>query len=176
MPVVLVGLMGAGKTSIGRRLGLRLGLSFADSDDAVIEAAGMSISDIFELYGETNFRELERRVIARLIGEQPAILALGGGAFIDLATRELVKTKAISIWIDADLDTLVDRTGRKPGKRPLLMNGDPREILAGLMERRNPIYAEADHRIQSGAPTPEHLVEEIVDWLIATDQLSEAAT
>ena len=164
-PVVLVGLMGAGKTAIGRRLGARLNLPFRDSDDAVIEAAGMSIADIFEMYGETEFRDLERRVIARIMTEEPAITALGGGAFIDDETRILIKDRAISIWIDADLDTLVERTARKPGKRPLLMKGNPREILAGLMENRYPIYAQANYRIMSGAPTPEHLVEEIVELL-----------
>lgn len=174
-PVVLVGLMGAGKTSIGRRLGLRLGLNFCDSDDAVVEAAGMSIADIFEMYGEAKFRDLERRVIARLMNEQPSIMALGGGAFVDRQTRELIKSDAISIWIDADLDILVERTARKPGKRPLLMAGNPREILADLMRRRNPIYAEADHRVQSGAPTPEDLVNEIVEWLENQGHLTERA-
>jgi len=174
-PIVLVGLMGAGKTSIGRRLGHRLGVPFRDSDDAIVEAADMSIADIFESYGEPSFRELERRVIARLLTEEGGVLALGGGAFIDPQTRALVKCRAVSIWLDAELDLLVERTARKPGKRPLLMNGEPRAVLGSLMSQRNPIYAEADHRVQSKPSGPDALVDEIVSWLRAEGHWSGAA-
>jgi shikimate kinase len=162
-PIVLVGLMGAGKSAVGRRLAVALGRPFRDADDAIVAAAGMSIPDIFELYGEPAFRDLERRVVARLLDEAGTVIALGGGAFIDPETRALVKRRALSIWIDADLDTLVERTARKPGRRPLLAKGDPREILARLMEIRYPIYAEADFRVKSGEGPVEAVVQKVLD-------------
>jgi shikimate kinase len=160
--VVLVGLMGAGKTSVGRRLARALGTPFKDADDEIVAAAGMSIADIFALYGEPRFRELERRVVARLLAEPAQVLALGGGAFIDPETRVRVKQAALSVWLRADLDTLVARTMRKKGIRPLLAAGNPRETLAELMARRHPIYAEADHVIDTAAQPHEVVVERII--------------
>ena len=141
-PLVLVGLMGAGKTSVGKRVAQALGVAFVDSDHAIEDAAGMTIADIFDLYGETEFRALERRVIRRLLEEGEAgVLALGGGAFMDPGTRALVLAAGHVVWLKADLDVLVERTARKPGKRPLLAQGEPRQILAALMARREPVYA-----------------------------------
>lgn len=148
--VVLVGLMGAGKTTVGRRLADALGAPFLDSDDEVAAAAGMEIPDIFATLGEPAFRLGERRVIARLLDESPCVLATGGGAFMDAETRALIKARAVSVWIRADLDTLVERTSRR-GDRPLLRTGNPREILSRLMAERHPIYGEADIAVDSPA-------------------------
>jgi shikimate kinase len=160
--IVLVGLMGAGKTSIGRRLARALHAAFADADDEIVAAAGMSIPDIFEVYGEPRFRELERRVVARLLRQPPLVLALGGGAFIDPETRRRVKEAAVSVWLRADLDTLVARTARKRGTRPLLQTGDPKDILARLMRERYPIYAEADHVVDTAAEPHEMVVAQVL--------------
>lgn len=157
-----MGLMGAGKTSIGRRLARTLAVPFADADDEIVTAAGLSIPDIFALYGESRFRELERRVVARLLNEPPMILALGGGAFIDPLTRVHTKTHGVSVWLRADLDTLVARTARRRGTRPLLDQGDPRDILARLMEQRYPIYAEADYTVDTTNEPHEAVVERIL--------------
>ncbi|MCB1970894.1 MAG: shikimate kinase [Geminicoccaceae bacterium] len=164
--IVLVGLMGAGKTAIGKRLAASLGVRFADADAAIIEAAGMGIPDIFELYGEETFRDLERRVILRMLEEEPFILALGGGAFINDETRAAIKRSCLSIWLKADLDTLVDRVNRKKGTRPLLASGNPRDILENLMTTRYPIYAHADRVFESNQAPPEKLVERIRNSLI----------
>ncbi len=150
-PVVLVGLMGAGKTSVGRRLAEVLNTRFVDSDHAIEDAAGMTIADIFELYGEAEFRALERRVIKRLLDEGEAgVLALGGGAFMDAQTRALVLRRGHVVWLKAALDVLVARTARKPGKRPLLAEGGPRRILADLKAQREPVYALAHDTVVSG--------------------------
>jgi shikimate kinase len=163
--LVLVGLMGAGKTSVGRRLAKALAAPFSDSDDEIVAAAGMSIPDIFALYGEPRFRELERRVVARLLDQPPMVLALGGGAFIDPETRRLVKQRAASVWLRADLDTLVARTARKKGSRPLLDQGDPRDILARLMSQRYPIYAEADYTVDTATEPHEAVVDRVLGLL-----------
>jgi shikimate kinase len=147
-PVVLVGLMGVGKTTVGRRLADALGAPFVDSDEEVEAAAQMTVPEIFASLGEPAFREGERRVIARLIEEGPRIIATGGGAFMNDATRALVLERAVSVWLKADLDTLVERTARRVN-RPLLSRGDPREILAGLIAARHPVYALADVAVQS---------------------------
>jgi len=150
-PVVLVGLMGVGKSTIGRKLAQCLGTSFVDADDAVVEAAQMSIPEIFEKFGESHFRDGERRVIARLIEEnagRAAVIATGGGAFIDPDTRALILDRAIAIWLDSDLETLVERVSRK-NTRPLLVGKDPREVLGELMETRRPAYAQAHIRALS---------------------------
>jgi shikimate kinase len=147
--IVLIGMMGAGKTAVGRRLAKALGWPFEDADAAIEAAAGTTISNIFAEIGEAAFREKERQVIARLLGGPRQVLALGGGAFVDPATRALVRAKALSIWLRADLDTLVRRTAR-PGKRPLLAEGDPRARLTELLQQRAPIYAEADVVVDSG--------------------------
>ena len=160
--IVLVGLMGAGKTSIGRRLARALGAPFSDADDEIVAAAGLSIPDIFQLYGEPRFRELERRVIARLLEGGPMVLALGGGAFVDPETRARVAARGVSVWLRADLETLVARTARKRGTRPLLERGDPHDILAALMRERYPIYAEADHTVDSQVEPHESVIERIM--------------
>src|SRR5512143_4138534 len=144
--VALVGMMGAGKSSIGRRLAARLGVSFRDADAET--AAGCTISDIFERYGESAFRDGERKVIARLLGEPPHILATGGGACIDPATHEKLKRDAVTVWLKAPVDLLLARTQRRD-TRPLLRTGDPRATLERLLEERTPIYEQADFTIDS---------------------------
>ena len=148
--IVLVGLMGAGKTTIGRRLAQALALPFADADDAIAAAAGRSIEDIFAERGECEFRRGERQVIARMLEGVPHVLATGGGAFIDARTRALVKEKAISIWLKAPLDVLMKRVARRD-HRPLLKEDDPRAVMQRLMDERYPIYAEADLTIETGS-------------------------
>lgn len=150
-PIVLVGMMGSGKTSVGRRLARVLGWPFQDADWAIENAAGTTIANIFAEIGEDAFRQSERQVIARLLGEQDQqVLALGGGSFVAEETRSLVRGKATSVWLSADIETLVKRTGRRDD-RPLLRNGDPHEILAGLLEDRRPTYEEADIVVDSGS-------------------------
>lgn len=151
--VVLVGLMGAGKSCIGRRLAARTGLAFVDADAEIEKAAGCTVADIFSRYGETGFRDGERRVMARLLADKPAILAAGGGAFMDPNTRALIRAHGISVWLRADLDTLVSRT-RGRTHRPLLNSGDARATLARLMDQRYPVYAEADITIDTGFDNP----------------------
>jgi shikimate kinase len=146
--IVLVGMMGAGKTAVGRRLAAALGWPFTDADWAIEAAAGTTIANIFEEIGEAAFRARERQVIARLLRGERQVLALGGGAFIDPETRALVHERALSIWLRADLDVLVRRTGRRDD-RPLLAGGDPRARLAALLEQRAPIYAKADLIVDS---------------------------
>lgn len=146
--LVLVGLMGAGKTSVGKRLAALLGVPFADSDHEIVEAAGMTIPEIFETLGEPAFRDGERRVIARLLGEQPRVLATGGGAFVEPRTRAEIKAHATSVWLRADVDVLWDRVRDRPG-RPLLQTANPRATLADLAARRAPSYAEADVTVDS---------------------------
>jgi shikimate kinase len=160
-PVVLVGLMGAGKTAVGRRLAARLGLPFFDADHEIEAAAGRSVAAIFAELGEPAFRDGERRVIARLLDGPASVIATGGGAFIDPHTRAAVKARAISIWLRADLDLLVKRTARSD-RRPLLKRGDPRAILAGLAEQRHPLYAEADLVVDSLDIPPERMVDRVL--------------
>ena len=152
--IILVGLMGAGKTSVGRKLAEILDMDFIDADEEIVKAAGCSIEDIFQIYGETAFRDVEERVIQRLLEEGPNILASGGGAFMNPATRALIAEKSISVWLRAELDVLVRRTKRRGG-RPLLKNKDPREALKALMDERYPIYIEADIVIDSKDEGPE---------------------
>ena len=155
--IVLVGLMGAGKTKIGRRLAVRLGLPFFDSDQEIEAAAGETIPEIFANRGERTFRDGERRVISRLLAQPVHVLATGGGAFMDPATRAAIRCRAVSLWLRADLDVLVQRVSRR-NDRPLLNAGDTREILAQLIERRHPIYGEADVVIDSGDGSAEATV------------------
>jgi shikimate kinase len=167
--LVLIGMMGAGKSAIGRRLAARLGLDFVDADKEIEEAAGCSISDIFESYGEAAFRDVERRVIARQLDRPVHVLSTGGGAFMDPDTRALIGDKGIALWLRADLDLLVKRTGKR-NTRPLLRNGDPRQILAELIETRHPVYAEADVIVDSRDAPPEETVQAALDalegWLV----------
>jgi shikimate kinase len=152
--IVLVGLMGAGKTKIGRRLAARLSLPFFDSDTEIEAAAGETIEEIFRHRGEAVFRDGERRVIARLLGRPVHVLATGGGAFMDPATRAVIARRGVSVWLRADLDVLLARVSRR-NNRPLLQERDPRDVLAELIERRYPVYAEADLTIDSGDGAPE---------------------
>lgn len=162
--LVMVGLMGAGKTTIGKRLATVLGMSFVDSDQEIAEAAGCSISDIFEIYGEAVFRDLELRVMTRLLSGAPRIIATGGGAYINPEVRALIKEKGLSVWLKADLDVLVERVSRKD-TRPLLRTGDKKEIMQRLMNDRYPIYGEADVVIDSNAGPHESVVQDIVQAL-----------
>ncbi|MBX7480971.1 shikimate kinase [Qipengyuania qiaonensis] len=167
-PVVLVGLMGVGKSTVGRRLANMLQTDFVDVDDEIERAADRTISEIFETHGEAYFRDGERRVIARLMDEAHGIIATGGGAFVDSETRALILGQAIAIWLDCDIDTLVERTSRRDN-RPLLRTGDPREILSGLKDRRRAAYAGAQiHVITDNAPhteTAQRILEAIDAWL-----------
>jgi shikimate kinase len=165
-PIVLVGMMGAGKTTIGRRLATRLGRRFMDSDEEVERAAGMSIEDIFSSHGEADFRAGEARVIARLLREPDLVLGTGGGAFINPETRELVKQGAISVWIKADFELLFARVSRRTN-RPLLKTADPRETLRALIEARYPIYAEADVTVLSRDVPQDHVATGVIDALLA---------
>jgi shikimate kinase len=167
-PVVLVGLMGTGKSTVGQRLANLLGTDFVDSDAAIEAAAQRSVGEIFEQFGEPYFRDGERRVIARLIDEHHGVVATGGGAFVNSETRALILERAIAVWLDSDIDTLVARTRRRD-TRPLLRNGDPREILARLHAERAPAYAQAPIRIETG-DLPHHqmalrILEAIGQWL-----------
>jgi len=169
--IVLVGLMGAGKTNIGRRLAQRLGLPFVDADAEIEAAAGETIEEIFERRGEAAFREGERKVIARLLASPVHVLATGGGAFMDPTTRALIAERGISIWLSAELDLLVARVSRR-SNRPLLKQ-DPRATLARLMEQRYPIYAQADLTVATVDGPPEATVERVMTAL--TDFLSAPA-
>ena len=160
--IALVGLMGAGKSSIGRRLAIVLGLPFIDADTEIEAAAGLTIEEIFARDGEAAFRSGERRVIARLLDNPTQILATGGGAFMDPATRALILERTISVWLKADLDLLLARVGRR-NNRPLLKTGDPRTVLARLIEERYPIYAEADITVESVDGPPEATLAKVMD-------------
>ena len=164
--VTLVGLMGVGKTTIGRRLARRLQAEFRDADEEVERAAGRSVAEIFADFGEPAFREGERKVITRLLeAPDPMIIGLGGGAFINDETRTLIKAQAVSIWLKADLDVLVDRVSRKPGARPLLTQGDPAQIMARLERERAPIYAEADIVVDTSVGSHEQSADQVLDAL-----------
>jgi shikimate kinase len=172
--VVLVGLMGAGKTKIGRRLAIRLDLPFFDSDDEIEAAAGETIEEIFANRGEGVFRAGERRVIARLLAGPVHVLATGGGAFMDPATRALIARQGVSVWLRAELDTLAARVARRTD-RPLLKAGDPRAILGELIARRYPIYAEADIVIDSGEGSVESTAARVIAALAACPLAAEPA-
>jgi len=171
-PVVLVGMMGVGKSSVGRKLAATLRLPFVDADEAIEEAAHMPIPDIFATFGEAYFRDGERRVIARLLDgesqERRSVVATGGGAFVNDQTRALILDKAIPVWLDCDVETLYERVGRK-GNRPLLKQGDPREILTRLRAEREPFYAQAPIKVMSGngphARTVDQVLKGIDAWL-----------
>lgn len=162
--IVLVGLMGAGKSAIGRRLAQRLGLPFVDADAEIERAAGQTVPEIFASHGEATFRDGERRVIARLLSEPVHVLATGGGAFMDPQTRALVAERGISVWLKADLDVLLRRTARR-SNRPLLNAGEPAEILERLMQQRGPVYATADITVHSTDGPPEQTVQRVLDGI-----------
>ncbi len=167
-PIVLVGLMGVGKSTVGRRLAALLKTDFVDADEAIEDAAAMSIPEIFDSFGEDYFRDGERRVIARLIEEGHGVIATGGGAFVNDETRALVLSNAIAVWIDCEIDTLVARTSRRDN-RPLLKSGDPAQILTRLHRERAPYYGEAPIRVES-QDGPQHetalqIIEAIERWL-----------
>lgn len=159
--VVLVGLMGVGKSSIGRRLANRLGLRFSDADAEIERAAGKSILEIFDEHGEPYFRSGEARVIERLLGEGPQVLATGGGAFMHEPTREAIRANGFSVWLDADLEVLVRRVSRRTD-RPLLRGRDPKEVLTELIAARNPVYALADIHVESRDVRHDLTVQEIL--------------
>lgn len=165
-PVALVGLMGAGKSCVGRRLAAALGRPFIDADDEIVKAAGLSVSDIFSLYGEAAFRDVERKVMARVLTGPPCVLATGGGAFIDTETRALIRDCAVSVWLRADLDILVSRTAGRT-HRPLLNTGNPRDTLKRLMEERYPVYGEADLVVDTGADSADHTTARVLAALAA---------
>ncbi len=162
--IVLVGLMGAGKTSIGRPLAKRLDLEFIDADDEIEQAAQCSIEQIFERHGETEFRDGEQRVIARLLAGPVHVLATGGGAFMRKETRDAIHGRGISVWLRADLDLLLRRVSRRKN-RPLLRNENPRQTLEKLMEERFPVYAEADIVVDSGDQSPAAIVDTVIESL-----------
>ena len=160
-PLVLVGMMGAGKTTVGRRLASRLGRQFIDSDEEIERAAQMSIPEIFEQRGESEFRAGEMRVIARLLKEKDIVLATGGGAFVNPETRALVKAEAVSVWLKADVDVLFERVSRR-ANRPLLQTADPRGTLEKLVADRYPIYAEADVTVMSRDVPQDNVAGDVV--------------
>ena len=164
--VVLVGLMGAGKTTVGRRLAGALGLAFVDADSEIEAAAGQSIPEIFAQYGEAYFRDGERRVIARLLEGGPQVLATGGGAFMDADTRERIAEKGVSVWLRADIDLLMKRVLRR-SHRPLLMQKDPEAVMRRLIDERYPVYAQAQIVVDSSDVPHDAIVARIVDQLDA---------
>jgi shikimate kinase len=165
-PVVLVGLMGAGKTTVGRRLAQRLGLAFLDADVEIEKAAAKTIPEIFAEHGEAYFRDGERRVIARLVADGPLVLATGGGAYMNADTRARIAEAGVSVWLKADLATLMSRVRRR-ANRPLLDNPDPEGTMRRLMEVRYPVYAEADVTVVSGDGSHDVVVEAVVAALLA---------
>lgn len=160
--IAIVGMMGAGKSSVGRKLGARLGLPFVDADTEIEAAAGMSIPEIFEIRGEAEFRTGEARVIARLLDGGPQVLATGGGAYMNADTRALIRSRGISIWLKAEFDVLMKRIRRRTGDRPMLKAADPAARLRELMAERYPIYAHADITIESRDVLHEVIVEEML--------------
>ncbi|MEQ1688933.1 MAG: shikimate kinase [Sphingopyxis sp.] len=163
-PIVLVGMMGSGKSTIGRRLALRLGLPFCDADEEIERAAGLSITELFAKYGEPHFRDGERRVINRLLQRGPSVLATGGGAFVQPDTRNAILQHGMAVWLDVPVATLVERTSRR-NTRPLLLTGDPSETLSQLLEQRRPCYALAPIHIISDATPHSRAVDAIITAL-----------
>ncbi len=163
-PIALVGMMGAGKTTVGRRLASRLHRHFVDSDAEIEKAAGMSITDIFASHGEADFRAGETRVIARVLKEQGLVLGTGGGAFINPETRALIKAEAVTVWLKADFELLFARVSRK-SNRPLLQTENPRETLKKLIEDRSPVYAEADVTVISRDVPHDRVAAETIEAL-----------
>ena len=165
-PIVLVGMMGAGKTTVGRRLATRLSRHFVDSDEEIEKAAGMTIEDIFAAHGEADFRAGEVRVIARLLKDRDLVLGTGGGAFMNAETRALVKSSAVSVWIKAEFELLFQRVQRR-SNRPLLKTANPRQTLQELIDRRYPVYAEADVTVVSEDVPQDQVASAVIDALLA---------
>lgn len=163
-PIVLVGLMGVGKSTVGKRLAVRLDIPFVDADHEIEEAAGLAIPEIFDRYGESYFRDGERRVIARLVDGQPKVIATGGGAFMQDETRELILEKSLAIWLDADISVLAHRVGKRDN-RPLLRGKDPATVLTELAAIRNPVYALAPIHIRSQPAPHDITVDKILNAL-----------
>lgn len=163
-PVVLVGLMGVGKSTVGRRLARRLGLSFVDSDEEIEGASGFAPAEMFERYGERDFRDGERRLVARLVEGDIRVIATGGGAYVDPNTRKLLNERAITVWLDAPVDILAERTSRRD-TRAQLRNGDPKSVLQKLAEERRPSYSEAHIHVRSGDGAHKDVVDAIVQAL-----------
>src|SRR5580658_4929327 len=172
--VVLVGMMGVGKSSIGRRLAARLGVPFVDADTEIEKAAGMSIADIFARHGEADFRSGEARVIARLLDGGPQVLATGGGAVMNPATCAAIKAKGISIWLSAEFDVLMRRINKRKNDRPMLQTADPAARLRALLAVREPVYAQADITVQSREGPHDVIVAEIMTALAAFLHAHEA--
>jgi shikimate kinase len=154
--------MGAGKSTVGRRLAKRLGLPFIDTDAAIEDAAGLTAAEMFERYGEADFRDGERRLVARLVDGQVRVIATGGGVFVDPRTRQLLNERAITVWLDAPVEVLADRTSRRD-TRPLLRNQDPKGTLERLARERGPAYSEAHIRVRSGKGAHSDVVDSILD-------------
>jgi shikimate kinase len=171
-PVVLVGLMGVGKSTVGRRLAKRLGLAFVDSDAEIEDAAGLSPAEVFERFGENDFRDGERRLVARLIEGDLRVIATGGGAYVDSRTRQLLNERAITVWLDAPVDILAERTARRD-TRAQLRNDDPRATLDRLANERRPSYEQAHIHVKSGDGAHGDVVDAIVhalaDYLAGRD-------
>jgi len=163
-PVVLVGLMGVGKSTVGRRLAKRLGLPFVDSDTAIEDAAGLSPAEVFERYGEQDFRDGERRLVARLVEGDLRVIATGGGAYVDERTRELLNERAITVWLDAPVDILAERTSRRD-TRAQLRNGDPKGTLERLAKERRGSYEQAHIHVKSGDGAHRDVVDAILGAL-----------
>lgn len=172
--LVMVGLMGCGKSSVGRRLAMRLGVPFTDTDDEIERVAGKSINDIFADWGEAEFRNGERRVIARLLESGPQVLATGGGAFVNPETRANIKARGISIWLRAELPVLMRRVAKRD-TRPLLKSGDPEGVMRGLMAARYPIYAEANITVESRDVAHDVIVTDVIEALKSSGALAPAA-
>lgn len=170
--IVLIGLMGAGKTAIGRRLASRLGLDFMDADNEIEDAAGMSISDIFTEHGEAYFRAGEEKVIARLLKNGPQVLATGGGAYMSEKTQRNIARNGIAVWLKGDLAVLLDRVKRRD-HRPLLKDRDPEAVMKELMKQRYPVYAGADITVQSRDVPHDVIVGEIIAALEQSEALAE---
>lgn len=166
--IVLIGLMGAGKTSVGRRLAEKLGFAFVDADHAIEEAAGKSITDIFAEHGEAYFREGERRVITRLLGGGRQVLATGGGAYMNDETRARIKERGVSVWLKAPLELLMSRVMKRQD-RPLLKADDPEAVMRGLIEKRYPVYAEADVMVESRDVQHGQMVNDVIRALAQWD-------
>lgn len=163
-PVVLIGLMGVGKSTIGRRLAKKIGWNFVDSDDEIEQAAGCSVADIFTMHGEPIFRDLERKVISRLVTGEPLVIATGGGAWMQESVRQAIKQHATSVWLRADLEVLIDRVNKRH-HRPLLEKGDKRAIMSRLLDERYPVYAQADLVVDSNHGPHERVVDLVLQAL-----------